>query len=753
MSKMADPHATNVGQIQNVKTRLDLVAIPDNVERLRRLVERGSEIRHRMWWLVRNHMEALYDDGEDLPDLTDTNTQYLREAAVVVLNRATPNARPLGALDDAVYNNNRESLVDFYDNTFKTLLGNDATLDLSLGPMHANFNNYLATELITHIRTNISEHLSKHVRRYIEAFVDTRALIEAMVEQPNLTVKTQKYRLRERIRTYTHKVMNGETLPPEIAQAFEDMWPDNMTRQVKVDGVETDEPISLSYMATMKSRSTELLPSMLRMQRFVVSRGYKPLVVFPMTNANGPVHITIDTQILKSMMDGDDVAVVARSLVSHGQKNPEEVATLRKSHMMANGGTELYGPHIWRLFFDTNQRCFAPRSKLWKFGGVVTTDGVSISIQHIDRGAPSKSRKRKTNNAEDDAERERRKVAAREKAEATRAAKKARVEAAKEQRAANALLRSIKPDMDPTPPDRNGEHYVTKEMLDGKRVVAIDPNKRDLLFCVQFEREEPDESGNMRPVDPIFWRYTSMRRRKDTGEKANRIIRLRMERRKINANGDTIESIKTALGAFPLIGESAQHLQTATLEHFKARRKMRSVFSKPIWRKLRFNRYVNGQRAEAVMLKEFESKFGGPDETVAAFGDSGDGAMRYQAPAKCRGFRDIFRRRGYIVGLVDEHRTSKGCMKCQSIGVSCTPYKTRQNPRPYKTNVVPVHGLLHCPQCQQRPHSNRDTQASVNIARICHAIRRGEPRPAYLRRTLLIIDDSPPVNAGGPAGA
>ena len=40
--------------------------------------------------------------------------------------------------------------------------------------------------------------------------------------------------------------------------------------------------------------------------------------------------------------------------------------------------------------------------------------------------------------------------------------------------------------------------------------------------------------------------------------------------------------------------------------------------------------------------------------------------MKYCAPTIGKGMRDVFRRSGYMIFLIDEFRTSKICCKCES---------------------------------------------------------------------------------------
>ena len=56
--------------------------------------------------------------------------------------------------------------------------------------------------------------------------------------------------------------------------------------------------------------------------------------------------------------------------------------------------------------------------------------------------------------------------------------------------------------------------------------------------------------------------------------------------------------------------------------------------------------------------------------------------MKYKEPPKGKGMRNIFRKNGYKLYLVDEFSTSCRCSKCE--GEECNKFLLRENPKPYK---------------------------------------------------------------------
>ena len=271
------------------------------------------------------------------------------------------------------------------------------------------------------------------------------------------------------------------------------------------------------------------------------------------------------------------------------------------------------------------------------------------------------------------------------------------------------------------------ETYVDDEKLDksvfiGKTIVGIDTNMRDLLYASAWD----DENDLL-----LNWRFTSMQRRLETGEKHFRKVRENLRKQPLKGcNGWSAEDIERSL--------PPRH--SATLEGLLARivaRTTSSVLTRDLyrqkkWRSMRASGKLKKQRCDAHMVKSFATKFGSPEKVVVAFGDSSN-PMRHHRPAKRKGYRKVLRKADYIVLLVDECRTSKSCALCDD--GTCETFRTRMNPRPYarkKHPIVEVHGLLICQDCSTL--WNRDVLASVNMVKIAMAASSDEARPERFKK-------------------
>ena len=159
-----------------------------------------------------------------------------------------------------------------------------------------------------------------------------------------------------------------------------------------------------------------------------------------------------------------------------------------------------------------------------------------------------------------------------------------------------------------------------------------------------------------------------------------------------------------------------------------------SFYERRLFRKLKLNGYLNRKRSEQRMINQFKKKFGNEKETIVCFGDFEQKKhMKFKEPIKGRGMRTLFRKSGFKVFLVDEFRTSAKCSKCE--GGFCKRFMIRETPKPFRTGLRLVWGLLRCKTCGC--FWNRDCNGAKNIYKIAFKIIQGFKRPGYLCRGNL----------------
>ena len=92
----------------------------------------------------------------------------------------------------------------------------------------------------------------------------------------------------------------------------------------------------------------------------------------------------------------------------------------------------------------------------------------------------------------------------------------------------------------------------------------------------------------------------------------------------------------------------------------------------------------------------------------------------------------LFRKNGFQTYLVYEYRTSCKCTKYE--GGSCEKFMVRENPKPYRNNLLLVYGLLGCNNCANI--WNRDYNGATNIYKISFNSINKKDRPNIYVETI-----------------
>jgi hypothetical protein len=178
-------------------------------------------------------------------------------------------------------------------------------------------------------------------------------------------------------------------------------------------------------------------------------------------------------------------------------------------------------------------------------------------------------------------------------------------------------------------------------------------------------------------------------------------------------------------------------------------RKLFSHYGRHIFRKLKFNIYINTQKSESKMVNNFKEKYGKPENCMVIMGDFSKGKnMKGKEPVICKKFRSIFRRNKYKVNMINEFRTSKLCNKCCG---TCETFFKRESHKPKdmyidevtgekKGKIIIVNGLVRCKNVKCNTIYNRDKNATLNMYKIVESILEGKGRPKeYCRKSTKEI--------------
>lgn len=342
-----------------------------------------------------------------------------------------------------------------------------------------------------------------------------------------------------------------------------------------------------------------------------------------------------------------------------------------KSDYLFKGNLKRNEDKIWKFFFRTERQCF--KKKHYTFHHMIETDGVSCSILLLRNDKIGK-----------------------------------RIKMNKVPKAEQYIDELTK------------KEY--KELKD-KKIVAIDPNLSDLLYCVDGDTKERN-----------FFRYTQNQIRKETKQKKYRNIILKEKNEKIE--GKTITEWETELSKYNRKSLSIKEYKKYIKNKNRINEILFTFYNKYIFRKLKLNSYMNTLKSEQFMINKFNEIFGDPKNTIVCIGDFEQKKHRkFKEPTKGKGFRTLFRRNGYKTYLVDEFRTSCKCSNCEKENGDCVQFRKCRNPKPKQNNSILRWGAIMCKTCSAL--WNRDENSARNIYKIAHNAIHGKERPKYLCRSTV----------------
>ena len=273
--------------------------------------------------------------------------------------------------------------------------------------------------------------------------------------------------------------------------------------------------------------------------------------------------------------------------------------------------------------------------------------------------------------------------------------------------------------------------YIEKEIITdeirSKQIVCVDPGCSDLIYC-----GSKDNDGNLET-----FRYTQNQRRLETRtKKYNKIIE------EVNnttfINGKNIKEIESVLSSHNKRTCNYDKFKNYLIEKNKLNLLLFSHYEKTFFRKFKLNRYINTQKSESKMIKNFTKKFGEPNDVLFIMGDYDKGSSNIGGlePTICKKFRRIFKNAGFRTYLVNEFRTSKLCNCCNC---EISPFMIRQSHKPNDIKVnkkITINGLLSHQEDKQKCEiiHNRDKNAVQNMLNIVKSIFTIGRRPDIFTR-------------------
>lgn len=405
--------------------------------------------------------------------------------------------------------------------------------------------------------------------------------------------------------------------------------------------------------------------------------------VLPLRRSLIPKHITLDSEIL--------IQNFKDKIKANLHKFPEEITNiedLRRNFMK-------HQKELWSIFFNLDK---AKINKNYEFDYLIKTDNIACSMQFVI----------KRNEGEI----------------------KGRFKKGENKKIANKSNNVIKK-------SHKNVKYIddilanNRFALNAKKIACIDPNKSDLIYC-----------GTYKDNELVTFRYTNNQRRKESKRKKYSNIRRKIlntkkaENKGKNETMTKIESEKSNICLNEIKKKKIIENLKITEEIDK---KIEKSYIEPLFRKLNMNAYINIQRSESRMIKNFSKKIGSKEDTIVIIGDNGikDVIVKGLESTISKRIIEIFKRFNYEVYIIDEYNTSALCNGCSGKLSKFLEVKSKK-PRT-KGKKFMSHGILRCQSSAQRCNviHNRDKNAVKNMLKIVSNYQlSGKRIKQYLRNSV-----------------
>ena len=318
-------------------------------------------------------------------------------------------------------------------------------------------------------------------------------------------------------------------------------------------------------------------------------------------------------------------------------------------------------------------------------------------------------------------------------------------------------------------PDQYFEDLRDRPNLMSKHLICIDPGQSDLIYCRGF-----DFPG----VKTKTFRYTQNQRRKELRIKKYRYIRLKLgqhiQARDIDGQTRKLQEFQKRLCLYSAktcnFNKFAEYCRYKNLTNFL----LRDFYNEPTHRKLKWYSFINRQKSESKMIRNFKNRLGKPENTVIVYGDWSKGSSHQPGtePTISKRIKMLLKKEKYELYLINEYKTSKVCNGCggELEKFLRRPKKTgywkrgkkkgkvdqkqkkwveyskqlsslkevkeakgtgSKEKRPYEKEVENLcHGLLRCTNTACFTIHNRDKNAVKNMLKITWQVFCGRGRPA-----------------------
>ncbi|KAL0217856.1 hypothetical protein RCL1_008705 [Eukaryota sp. TZLM3-RCL] len=426
----------------------------------------------------------------------------------------------------------------------------------------------------------------------------------------------------------------------------------------------------------LNANPVSFLANSLVINSVIEREGGRPYQVIPLVTDLIPGYMDIDTNILAAIVNK------AKSTIGIQNLTQQQNNCLRYRPQTFQNMNFEQQQSYWTNFVNIP----AMRTNLFRFGNIISTNGIFCSIQLTRHDLVGKPRGSKSDAAHET---------------------------------------KLK--------------YITDvpiSFYNNKKVVYCDPGKKDVVMLGTLSENDPVQDVDYTTTRGKDFNFTRLTQPHMTLE--NRINRGILECSKRHhtdlAGIFTIEEWETQLSLTPSRTTSFDKFRLYVTAKSEVQVNVKQFYNLEIWRIHKMQNFSHKKSVLDGLAHQLRSKLNvqNPAQTVIVYGDwskKSNSNIHGQENTPGKSLLSFFQKLGYKVLLIDEHKTSSVCPRCHG------PVKKVK-----KEDGEEIHGLLGCEVCPPVANSdfdmklfNRNKLAIVNFASILKNHLLGQERPNVFR--------------------
>ena len=659
-----DKHELMIVNKTPLKNIVKDTTILDQITLLVILINKIVVLAHQF---IKLYLLFLYDKEEEFPMID-------KDFVILIFKLITTRTDTRGRQCNSATLETLKELQSFFDKEFKDcIIDTDIVCSTKLNYILA----YEAIDMVKNIENNISEHFTDHVNKFVNCTYNVKTEIEKINDMKNTYDEKKEFRriFYAKIRAVKKDLLN---LSPTLeSEEKYHKWVKAQRKYIIPSEILEKDVVNYDVCVNPQDYIKPMIyiNKQLDLLNDDIEDKYQKIKLFhpiPLRTNISPSYITLDTCALINICIDEDSIEYLNNVKSYADK-------------------------IWDDNFKTDKKEFKRNG--YSFHHMIATDGIGASILFMKIKADGKP------------------------------------------------IPKIMPYMAKQVKKLETVKYIEDiEITDAirkKKVVTIDPNYGDLIYALMetplYKNTIKDNDGKIIGEafhNTIEFRYTQNQRRKEIGtkkyakitENIKKTAQIEIGKKKGKKITKSVTEIETQLSDYNSKVCDYKKFKEYCKQKNNINRILFNHYLSKIYRKFKFNRYINTQKSESKMINNFKNKFGDSKDILVIIGDFDKKEnMKGKEPAICKKLRKIFQRHGYEAYLINEYHTSKLCNCCEHENENFLMRKSRKPKCANKQNLV--WGIVRCKNVKCKLIHNRDVNACKNMQKIVRSIMKGKGRP------------------------